>query len=237
MKGPRLRNYGIAVAVALGFALLYYFGRPVWGPIKARLLGERTVRQVLQELQPRMSERFSGVVELTDGGPMSILAFKEERRLELWKKKGRGWTFVQSYPFTGYSGALGPKLREGDRQIPEGEYRIEYLNPNSSYHLSMKVDYPNAFDREMGVKDGRDRLGFDIFIHGSSVTIGCIPIGDDGIEELFYLVGENGIENVTVVICPRDFRTGKAPPAIAEIEWEDELYMRLAERLQSYPSP
>jgi len=71
---------------------------------------------------------------------------------------------VADYRITAASGTAGPKLREGDRQVPEGIYRIVGLNPNSRYHLSMKLDYPNAFDRHQAARDGRARPGSDIFI-------------------------------------------------------------------------
>jgi len=80
---------------------------------------------------------------------LTILAFKNERLLEVWGYGDNHWRFIKSFNWTAYSGVLGPKLREGDRQIPEGIYGIEYLNPNSKFHLSMKVSYPNSFDREM----------------------------------------------------------------------------------------
>ena len=228
------KPYLIALAATLGLVMFYHFGGAVWRPIKARLTGEKTVGQVLKELEPSMTERFQNLEALTDGKPITILAFKDEQRLELWKEQQANWEFVRSYPFTGFSGDLGPKLREGDGQIPEGVYRIEYLNPYSSYHLSIKVDYPNSFDREMAAADGREELGYDIFIHGSSATIGCIPIGDQNIEEVFYIIAKNGYRQATVIICPLDFRRGKTPPAIEGIEWESKLYANLAEKLQSY---
>src|SRR5262245_18777864 len=77
----------------------------------------------------------------------TLIALKGEARLELWADAGAGWTFVRSYLVQSASGRLGPKLRQGDHQVPEGVYRIEALNPNSRYHLSMRLDYPNAFDR------------------------------------------------------------------------------------------
>ena len=131
---------------------------------------------------------------------------------------------IKSYPFTGFSGGLGPKLWEGDGQIPEGVYAIEYLNPNSQFHLSVKLDYPNVFDKAKGRADGRDRLGFDIFIHGGSATIGCIPIGDAGIEEVFLMVSEVGINNVTAIVSPYDMRTNTKRIEIPGIIWEQELY-------------
>lgn len=142
--------------------------------------------------------------------------------------------YVKTYRFTASSGKLGPKLREGDRQIPEGVYGIEYLNPNSRYYLSMKITYPNSFDRQMGAKDGRDNLGGDIFIHGKSITIGCIPVGDEAIEELFYLVAKTGKENVRVIISPYDMRRGKEELEIEAIGWEDKLHETIAAELKPY---
>ena len=142
------------------------------------------------------------------GGKLRILVFKNERRLEV---HAPGWETPRVYPMTGFSGTLGPKLKEGDRQIPEGVYGIEYLNPNSSYYLSMKVSYPNAADRQRAKADGRTKLGGDIMIHGKNVTIGCVPIGDDAIEDVFYLANAVGIRNVSVVIAPYDMRKGRKP--------------------------
>ena len=232
---PR-KPYLIALAATFGLVLFYHFGGAIWRPIKLRLAGEKPVGQVLRELEPSMSGRFQDLETLTDGKPITILAFKEEQRLELWKRRDAGWVFVRSYPFTGFSGKPGPKLREGDDQIPEGVYGLEYLNPNSSFHLSIKVDYPNSFDREMAEADGRERLGYDIFIHGSNATIGCIPIGDQNIEELFYIVAKNGHQSTTLIISPSDFRLGKTPPEIDGIDWEVDLYKRIADRLQNYPA-
>ena len=142
------------------------------------------------------------------GGKLRILVFKNERRLEV---HAPGWETPRVYPMTGFSGTLGPKLKEGDRQIPEGVYGIEYLNPNSGYYLSMKVSYPNDADRRRAKADGRTNLGGDIMIHGKNVTIGCVPIGDDAIEDVFYLVNAVGIKNVSVIIAPYDMRSGRKP--------------------------
>lgn len=191
----------------------------------------RTVRSVVEDLRAR------GVgSELGDPAgfeAVRLIAVKDARILELWARKaGAPWAQLRTYPFTAYSGGLGPKLREGDGQIPEGVYGIEYLNPNSSYHLSMKVDYPNVFDRAKAKADGRTRLGGDIFIHGKAVTIGCIPIGDAAIEELFYFVATAGKAKVRVVIMPVDFRCGATAPEIAGIGWEAELYAAIRAELR-----
>lgn len=142
------------------------------------------------------------------GGRLRILVFKNERRLEV---HAPGWKTPRVYLMTGFSGTLGPKLKEGDGQIPEGVYGIEYLNPNSSYYLSMKVSYPNDADRRRAKADGRTNLGGDIMIHGTNATVGCVPVGDDAIEDVFYLVNAVGITNVSVIIAPYDMRSGRKP--------------------------
>jgi len=147
-----------------------------------------------------------GSVAKSAGGKLRILVFKNERSVEV---HAPGWEAPRIYPMTAFSGSLGPKLREGDGQIPEGIYGIEYLNPNSSYYLSLKVTYPNASDRARAKADGRTNLGGDIMIHGKAVTIGCVPVGDDAIEDIFYLASAVGMKNVSVVIAPYDMRKGR----------------------------
>ena len=141
-------------------------------------------------------------------GKLKILVFKDERSVEV---HAPGWTAPRIYPMTAFSGKAGPKLREGDGQIPEGVYGISYLNPNSRYYLSLKVSYPNASDKARAKLDGRTKLGGDIMIHGKAVTIGCVPVGDDAIEDIFYLVSSIGLKNVSVVIAPYDMRKGRSP--------------------------
>ncbi len=131
---------------------------------------------------------------------------------------------ITSYAFTGFSGKLGPKLKEGDLQIPEGIYDITALNPNSSFHLSIRIEYPNAFDKKMGIGDNRDNLGGDIYIHGGSSTIGCIPIGNDNIEELFYLVEATGVRNTDIVITPCNLKNVDISKLKYKLPWQGQLY-------------
>jgi len=158
---------------------------------------------------------------------LTILAFKTERRLEVWGERGNRWIYIKSFKWTGFSGRLGPKLREGDGQIPEGIYGVEYLNPNSKFHLSMKINYPNAFDRKMAERDKRTKLGGDIMIHGSNKTVGCIPIGDNSIEELYFLVERVGVKNIKVIISPVDFRSNNIKIKKLGHKWIRELYSNL----------
>lgn len=151
--------------------------------------------------------KLKGIAASADG-KLRILVFKNERSVEV---HAPGWKVPRIYSMTAFSGTLGPKLREGDGQIPVGIYGIEYLNPNSSYYLSLKVTYPNTSDRARAKADGRTNLGGDIMIHGKAVTIGCVPVGDDAIEDIFYLASAVGIKNVSVIIAPYDMRKGRKP--------------------------
>ncbi|MBW8017671.1 MAG: L,D-transpeptidase family protein [Planctomycetes bacterium] len=134
---------------------------------------------------------------------------------------------ITSYPFTGFSGKLGPKQKEGDLQIPEGIYDITALNPQSKFHLSIRIEYPNAFDKRMAAKENRTNLGGDIYIHGGSATIGCIPLGNDNIEELFYLVKATGLRNTDIVITPKNLAGIDLDSQTYPIAWQKQLYKNI----------
>lgn len=108
---------------------------------------------------------------------------------------------MAEYKICRSSGKLGPKRIKGDGQVPEGFYHIDRFNPASSYHLSLGIDYPNKADR---IRSGTDDPGGDIFIHGSCVTIGCLPMTDDKIKEIYILVAakNNGQDRIPVYIFP-----------------------------------
>jgi len=133
-----------------------------------------------------------------------IVAYKKERLVQLWTRPETLKTFslVKEYPFTAFSGTLGPKRKQGDLQIPEGFYYINHFNPYSNFHLSMKINYPNQSDR---ILSPQGNLGNEIRIHGSYVTIGCIAIGDGAIEELYIIcvdMKSNGQYMIPVYIFP-----------------------------------
>ena len=120
--------------------------------------------------------------------PQALLlrGFKNEERLEVWAGDDRkaALTHVTTYEFCYASGELGPKRAQGDEQVPEGFYSISALNPASRYHLSLKVSYPNRSDRILGSSN----LGGFIMLHGDCVSIGCIALSDERIEELWLMV-------------------------------------------------
>ncbi len=120
------------------------------------------------------------------GAPAFIRIFKKEEILEVWLQKDSGeYALFLDYPICIYSGELGPKTREGDKQSPEGFYTVgrEAMNPNSQYHLSFNLGYPNAYDRAHGYS------GSMLMVHGKCVSIGCYAMGDRQIEEIYTLVG------------------------------------------------
>ncbi len=167
---------------------------------------------------------------------IAMLAFKQERRLELWaKNEADAWRYIQTYPLTAFSGRLGPKLKEHDRQIPEGVYRLITLNPFSSMHLSMMINYPNSFDRLQASKDGRSKLGNNIFLHGKTYSVGCLAVGDKAIDQLFLLVYRVGLQHVLLIIAPNDLRAEKpATSAFAQPRWLPELYQQLTFALKPF---
>ena len=158
---------------------------------------------------------------------IALLAVKESQQLELWGWGNGRWISIKKYPVLATSGVLGPKLAEGDKQIPEGIYRIIKLNPYSNYHLSMKLNYPNRFDLKWAGKEGRDKPGGNIFIHGKDESIGCLAIGDRAIEELFVLVHKVGLYNVKVIISPTDPRISALEPPEGSKPWVEELYKNI----------
>ena len=167
-----------------------------------------------------------------------LVGLKQERRLEVYAgNDDDALRFIRSYPVLAASGVLGPKLREGDHQVPEGLYRIDGLNPNSRFHLSLKVSYPNEFDRRIAADEGRSDLGGDIFIHGQAVSVGCLAMGDTVAEELFVLVAETGRERVRVILSPLDFRVATLPAVDELPAWTDELYKQLAQALNQLSTP
>jgi len=124
---------------------------------------------------------------MTEEQPILIRIFKAESELEVWKQKddGRFYHF-KTYPICSYSGGLGPKIKQGDRQAPEGFYLVSFdqLNPRSKYHLAFNIGFPNAYDRAYG------RTGADLMVHGDCTSSGCYAMTDAVMEEIYILARE-----------------------------------------------
>lgn len=115
-----------------------------------------------------------------------LRSFKSQNEMELWARDSEvdTYTLVKTYRICALSGILGPKRTEGDRQVPEGFYFIDDFNPKSDFHLSLLLSYPNYSDMVLGDKK---KPGGDIYIHGGCVTVGCMPMTDNIIQELYVL--------------------------------------------------
>jgi hypothetical protein len=203
--------------------------------------GRRTVEDVVAGIGPSVRPQLTALARYAglDYPPreIALLGFKRERRLEVWGRDEGPWSRIDALPILAASGGPGPKQREGDRQVPEGLYRVIGLNPNSRYHLSLALDYPNAFDLAEAERDGRDDPGGEIFIHGGARSIGCLAIGDRAVEALFVLVADVGIERVQVILAPRDPR-GTVPLApLPAVPFTAELYPLLEESLRPFRVP
>jgi len=141
-----------------------------------------------------------------------IRSFKYDSQLEVWVKNERNqpYKLFKTYKICALAGTLGPKRMEGDYQVPEGFYHINELNPNSQYHLSLGLNYPNMSDRMLS---DSTQPGGDIYIHGSCVTTGCIPVTNQQIEELYILAAyakNQGQDFIPVHIFPVDFKNTKS---------------------------
>lgn len=147
------------------------------GPQRAAVAVERATPMVTARLR---------ALGANLGDPVFIRAFKQEKRLHLYVQPGGAGRFVEfaNWPICAASGVLGPKKAEGDKQVPEGVYGVtpEAMNNASSYHLSMNVGYPNAFDQALG------RTGSFIMIHGRCESVGCLAMTDPVIEDIWTLV-------------------------------------------------
>ncbi|MEN9709142.1 MAG: hypothetical protein RIQ68_1550, partial [Pseudomonadota bacterium] len=142
----------------------------------------RAYRPIPSEVVALMHEKGSNAHQ-----PVLIRAFKKEAELEIWKMNKDGqYVHLKTYPMCRWSGQLGPKTKEGDRQVPEGFYTITpgQMNPNSAYYLSFNVGYPNAFDRAHGYTGGQ------IMVHGACSSAGCFSMTDEQIAEIYAITRE-----------------------------------------------
>ncbi len=127
-----------------------------------------------------------------------IRGFKKEQKVEIWASDDAYYHLIRTYPFSATSGKPGPKQKEGDLQIPEGFYHLANFNPESKFHLSLKIDYPNQSD--MIRSKNEENIGGDIYIHGGTETMGCIAIGDENIRELYWLCAKSYVINPVIPV-------------------------------------
>jgi murein L,D-transpeptidase YafK len=157
---------------------------PAKSPAKAPpKLPAKATRPLPPELLAMLQQK-----KMSKNSPILLRVFKEEAELEVWKQDTTGrFQILKSYPICRWSGDLGPKLREGDRQTPEGFYRVtpELMNPHSNYHLSINIGFPNSFDK------ANNRDGSLLMIHGDCWSVGCFAMTDEQISEIYALARDS----------------------------------------------
>ncbi len=173
-------NFAIVICLFLALLSFFYTTKTIAKiPTSARSL------KAIQSKESILKKEFI-LKGFKWGSPIFIRILKKEKRLEFFIKKSKKFKLFKTYPICYFSGNLGPKEKEGDRQSPEGFYFVKpsQLNPWSSYHLSFNIGFPNKYDREHG------RTGKYLMVHGSCVSIGCYAMTDGIIEEIYTLINE-----------------------------------------------
>lgn len=163
-----------------------------------------------------------------------IRSFKYDSQLEVWVKNDRKepYKLFKTYKVCALAGTLGPKRMEGDYQVPEGFYYINEFNPRSTYHLSLGLNYPNASDK---ILSDAAKPGGEIYIHGSCVTVGCIPLTDPLIEELYIIAAhakDQGQDFIPVHIFPVRFNVKKSVDFLNQTFKDDTVLKKFASNLE-----
>jgi murein L,D-transpeptidase YafK len=192
----------------LAFTLLLLFALPSSPEQRTSFRDQQwqfpRVRSASKEKNAILEQRFHEKGLAYPPHAILLRAFKKEAVLELWATDAneKPYALVHEYRICTSSGTLGPKRRFGDEQVPEGFYELDWFNPQSNFFLSLHINYPNASDRILG---SHQNPGGDIFLHGNCASIGCIPITDDGIKEVYWLavlVHSQGQQHLPIEIFP-----------------------------------
>jgi murein L,D-transpeptidase YafK len=192
------------------------------------------VAEAFERFEDTLKKQFSEKKLVWPPQALYVRSFKYDRQLEVWVKGSRKEPFklFKSYKVCMQSGAMGPKRMEGDYQVPEGFYYINEFNPNSNYHLSLGLNYPNASDK---VLSDSIRPGGEIYIHGNCVSTGCLPISDLPMEELYVLASyakSQGQDFIPVHIYPVKYAVKKSFDYLAEATKNNQLLQQFAIRLK-----
>ncbi len=227
MRKPRsILFWGTFLLCGLIATGVYGLWRLAGAPVPRIEPRPAAVSEALVEAETRLKTQ-----GMARGLPVYIRIFKQESRLELWMKKNGRWALFNKFPICKWSGRLGPKLKEGDRQAPEGFYSVKRsnLHPHSSNYLAFNLGFPNAYDR------AHRRTGSYLMVHGDCRSIGCYAMTDPAIAVIYRLVEaalKNGQESVPVHIYP--FRmTAKNLSRRAKSKWHS-FWRQLRPAWQSF---
>jgi murein L,D-transpeptidase YafK len=192
------------------------------------------VTEVIQTKEDTLKSQFAKANLQWPPKELYIRSFKYDSQLEVWARNTSNEPFklFKSFRICALSGTLGPKRMQGDYQVPEGFYYVNIFNPQSSYHLSLGLNYPNASDNLLS---DSAQPGGDIYIHGNCITTGCIPITDNQIEELYLLTAlakSSGQDFIPVHIFPVKYNVTKSVSKLQEITKEDRDYFLLSKKMK-----
>jgi len=196
-KNKTMKPIGITLLALVILSCIFW-------AFKKKIPSEDRVKTAYKEKKSFIEKKLSEKNLKMEDFHMLLVAYKSEKQIDIYvkNKKNTQYSKLTTYNICESSGDLGPKRQSGDYQVPEGFYHIDRYNPASSYYLSLGVNYPNAADR---IKSKAKNLGGDIFIHGACVTIGCMPMTDDKIKEIYIYALEaknNGQTKIPVYIFP-----------------------------------
>ncbi|HEX7673825.1 MAG TPA: L,D-transpeptidase family protein [Bdellovibrio sp.] len=234
-----IKSLIVAGAIISGILLIYLSSR--FAPLRLKFEGKKTVADRLEQYEGAVNSRL--LAAFTDSNslypPKSIvlLYIKSQKTLSMYAPSEHGgWSLVKTYPVLHQSGKPGPKLKDGDEQVPEGIYGIEGLNPNSQYHLALRLNYPNQDDLKYARDEGRTDLGGDTMIHGEAGSTGCLSLADRDIEELFVLAARTDYRRWKVIMAPVDFRLGEVPAiSMTHRPWLQDLYGEITKEMSQLP--
>lgn len=190
--------------------------------------------EALQRKEDTLQKQFAAARLKWPAKYIYIRSFKFDAQMEVWVKDEikKPFQLFKTYKVCALAGTLGPKRMEGDYQVPEGFYYISDFNPKSSYYLSLGINYPNLSDK---ILSDSLRPGSDIYIHGSCVTVGCIPITDQQIDELYILAAyakDQGQDFIPVHIFPVRFNKERSVKYLETLTKDDASLKKFADRLE-----
>jgi hypothetical protein len=188
-------------------------------------------------VRPKLQKAFAAQNISYPPAEMTWLCLKDQKTLQLFAPDKMGKQHqILSYKIIGLSGKAGPKLKEGDKQVPEGFYRICGFRPNLIAHIGLSVNYPNKQDLLHARQEKRHNLGGDILIHGSKWSTGCLAMGNPAIEEMFVLAHDMNYQKINLIFAPCNLLT--TTPDIdfkLQPKWLPALYKQLNDALKQYP--
>ena len=240
------------LAICIAACDIYVFASPgeplrskqvnVFKPLETRH-AMVTTNQVIQiygdAVRSKLKPLFEAQKIVYPPSEMTWICLKQEKVLLVYARNQSGRpVLLLRYPIIGASGVAGPKLKEGDKQVPEGFYKVTGLRPNVIAHLALAVDYPNEEDRIHARKENRHSPGGDILIHGSLWSTGCLAMGNAAIDELFVLTHDTGCSKINLIFAPCDL-SKKSPDLDMRLQprWLPGLYARIRAALKLYQIP